>query len=104
MALSKTFLLLGLALALVLLISSEVSSARELAEATHAQSAEDRTRLDETKYETDHYWYGHGYGHGHKYGHGKGYGHGGYGHYGKPGHGGHPGHGADGVETEDGGN
>lgn len=37
MALSKTFLLLGLALALVLLISSEVSSARELAEATHAR-------------------------------------------------------------------
>lgn len=68
------------------------------------ESAEDRTRLDENKYETDHYGYGHGYGHGHKYGHGKGYGHGGYGHYGKPGHGGHPGHGADGVETEDGGN
>ncbi|KAG2682409.1 hypothetical protein I3843_11G190800 [Carya illinoinensis] len=86
MASSKVFLLLGLAFAVVLLISSEVS-ARELAETT-TQEAVQTDSVEEAKYG------GHGYGH--EYGHGHGHG---KGHRGKPGHGGHPGHGAAG-ETE----
>ncbi|KAG2682408.1 hypothetical protein I3843_11G190800 [Carya illinoinensis] len=85
MASSKVFLLLGLAFAVVLLISSEVS-ARELAETT--TQAVQTDSVEEAKYG------GHGYGH--EYGHGHGHG---KGHRGKPGHGGHPGHGAAG-ETE----
>ncbi|XP_040988644.1 dormancy-associated protein 2-like [Juglans microcarpa x Juglans regia] len=80
MASSKVFLLLGLAFAVVLLVS-----ARELAETTQTQEAVQTDSVEDAKYG------GHGYGHG--YGHGHGHGHG------KPGHGGHPGHGAAG-ETE----
>ncbi|EEF33330.1 Glycine-rich protein DC7.1 precursor, putative [Ricinus communis] len=72
MAYSKTFLLLGLAFAVVLLLSSQ-ASARELAETVQTQ---ENAQV-----------HGHGDGHGHGgYGHGHGHG----GHRGKPGHGGHP--------------
>ncbi|KAM5551024.1 hypothetical protein ABKV19_027405 [Rosa sericea] len=90
MAFSKTFLLVALAFA-VLLISAEVSAHRDLAEAaTTTQKAN-----------TDGY-HGHDHGHG---GHGGGgYGHGGHGggggHGGHGGGGGHGGHGPHAVETE----
>ncbi|GMP52303.1 hypothetical protein CsSME_00018181 [Camellia sinensis var. sinensis] len=76
MAYSKTFLLLGLVLA-VLLISSAVS-ARELAE---TQENMQLKSVEEAKYG------GHGYGyeHGHEHDHGHGH----------PGHGGHPRHGGE---------
>ncbi|XP_059444718.1 glycine-rich protein DC7.1-like [Corylus avellana] len=87
MASSKTFLLLGLVFAVVLLISSSVS-ARELAEAAQIQENVKTEAVEEANY-GDHK-HGHGHGHGH---HGHGHGHG---------HHGHPGHGAaDETETDE---
>ncbi|KAJ9672260.1 hypothetical protein PVL29_025753 [Vitis rotundifolia] len=86
MAYSKTFLLLGLLFAVVLILSSEVS-ARELAEAANTRSVEDAK-----------HW-GHGHGHGHEHGHG----HWGHGHEHGHGHGhghGHHGHGGAGETVE----
>ncbi|XP_030931569.1 glycine-rich protein DC7.1-like [Quercus lobata] len=71
MAYSKTFLLLGLVFAVVLLVSSEVS-ARELAQETVQTDAVNKDK------------HGHHHGHDHRHGHGHGHGHG---HHGKPGHG-----------------
>ncbi|WKA12546.1 hypothetical protein VitviT2T_029921 [Vitis vinifera] len=90
MAYSKTFLLIGLLFAVVLILSSEVS-ARDLAETSQTLSVED------AKYGG----YGHGYGHGKGHGYQKGHGHG----HGKPGHGGPghpPGHGGAGEDVEEG--
>ncbi|KAB1215126.1 Glycine-rich protein [Morella rubra] len=89
MANSKAFLLLGLVLAVVLVISSEVS-AREVAETAQTQETVKPNTVESANGEQlDGHGYGHGYGHGHGHGHG-----------GKPGHGGHPGHGAAGEELE----
>ncbi|KAJ9672250.1 hypothetical protein PVL29_025746 [Vitis rotundifolia] len=96
MAYSKTFLLVSLLFAVVLILSSEVS-ARELAETSQTLSVED------AKYGG----YGRGYGHekghgeekGHGYGKGKGKGKGKPGH-GKPGH--PPVHGGAGEDVEEG--
>jgi ABC-type nickel/cobalt efflux system permease component RcnA len=79
MAYSKTFLLLALVFAVVLLISSDVSLAAETTQTKDAAKED------------------HGHGHGHD--HGKGHGHG-HGHHGKKGHG-HPGHGAAGEKLEE---
>ncbi|KAL0000704.1 hypothetical protein SO802_014485 [Lithocarpus litseifolius] len=67
MAYSKTFLLLGLVFAVVLLVSSEVS-ARELAQET--------VQTDPVNEDKHIFHHGHGHGHGHSHGH-----------HGKPGHG-----------------
>ncbi|KAJ9672256.1 hypothetical protein PVL29_025749 [Vitis rotundifolia] len=78
MAYSRTFLLLGLLFAVVLILSSEVS-ARELAEAANTQGS-----VEDAK----HREHGHGHGHEHRHGHwGHRHGHG-HGHHGKHGHGG----------------
>ncbi|KAJ9672261.1 hypothetical protein PVL29_025753 [Vitis rotundifolia] len=87
MAYSKTFLLLGLLFAVVLILSSEVS-ARELAEAANTQGS-----VEDAKH------WGHGHGHGHEHGHG----HWGHGHEHGHGHGhghGHHGHGGAGETVE----
>ncbi|KAI5433864.1 hypothetical protein KIW84_020920 [Lathyrus oleraceus] len=88
----NVFLILGL-LAMVLVISSEVS-ARELAEtSTNAKEevVEKSNEVNDAKY------YGGGYGHGYGHGYG-GYGHGGYGHGGGGySHGGGYGHGGGGY-------
>ena len=91
MAYSKTFLLVGLLFAVVLILSSEVS-ARDLAETSQTQVS-----VEDAKYGG----YGHGYGHGKGHGYQKGHGHG----HGKPGHGGPghpPGHGGAGEDVEEG--
>ncbi|KAJ9672252.1 hypothetical protein PVL29_025747 [Vitis rotundifolia] len=94
MAYSKTFLLVGLLFAVVLILSSEVS-ARELAETSQTLSVED------AKYGGYGHGYGHEKGHGGEKGHdyGKGHGHGKPGH-GKPGH--PPVHGVAGQDVEEG--
>ncbi|XP_057993156.1 dormancy-associated protein 2-like [Hevea brasiliensis] len=89
MACSKTFLLLvGLAFAALLLISSEVS-AREFAEAVQTKES---TNVDINGFPAGKgHGHGHGCGHGHGHGHGSGHGHWkghGHGHRGKHGHGG----------------
>ncbi|KAJ9672251.1 hypothetical protein PVL29_025746 [Vitis rotundifolia] len=97
MAYSKTFLLVSLLFAVVLILSSEVS-ARELAETSQTQVS-----VEDAKYGG----YGRGYGHekghgeekGHGYGKGKGKGKGKPGH-GKPGH--PPVHGGAGEDVEEG--
>uniref|UniRef100_A0A2N9GZV0 Phase-change related protein n=1 Tax=Fagus sylvatica TaxID=28930 RepID=A0A2N9GZV0_FAGSY len=81
MAYSKTFLLLALVFAVVLLISSDVSLAAETTQTKDAAKED------------------HGHGHGHDHGKGHGHGHG-HGHHGKKGHG-HPGHGAAGEKLEE---
>nr|ADD51188.1 phase change-related protein [Vitis cinerea var. helleri x Vitis riparia] len=89
MAYSKTFLLVGLLFAVVLILSSEVS-ARDLAETSQTQVS-----VEDAKYGG----YGRGYGHGKGHGYQKGHGHG------KPGHGGPghpPGHGGAGEAVEEG--
>ncbi|XP_062170644.1 glycine-rich protein DC7.1-like [Alnus glutinosa] len=75
MGYSKTFLLLGLIFAVVLLISSDVSEAAQTQENVQTDAVE------EAKYGDHKHGHGHGHGHGH-HGHGHGHGHG------------HPGHGA----------
>ncbi|KAL5737527.1 hypothetical protein ACOSP7_030288 [Xanthoceras sorbifolium] len=91
MGFSKTFLLLGLAFAVVVLLTSsdEVSAARELAAQTKEMA---QTNVGETNF-GDH--------HGHGHGHGNNHGHGGHGHHGggEPGHGGHHGH--DAAKTQE---
>ncbi|RVW79880.1 hypothetical protein CK203_041340 [Vitis vinifera] len=92
MAYSKTFLLIGLLFAVVLILSSEVS-ARDLAETSKLV----KVSVEDAKYGG----YGHGYGHGKGHGYQKGHGHG----HGKPGHGGPghpPGHGGAGEDVEEG--
>ena len=89
MAYSKTFLLVGLLFAVVLILSSEVS-ARDLAETSQTEVS-----VEDAKYGG----YGHGYGHGKGHGYQKGHGHG------KPGHGGPghpPGHGGAAEDVEEG--
>ncbi|KAJ9672253.1 hypothetical protein PVL29_025747 [Vitis rotundifolia] len=95
MAYSKTFLLVGLLFAVVLILSSEVS-ARELAETSQTQVS-----VEDAKYGGYGHGYGHEKGHGGEKGHdyGKGHGHGKPGH-GKPGH--PPVHGVAGQDVEEG--
>ncbi|XP_062170754.1 uncharacterized protein LOC133876484 [Alnus glutinosa] len=85
MGYSKTFLLLGLVLAVVLLISSDVS-AREFADAAQTQENMQTDSMEDKHHDHRHV---HGHGHGH---HGHGHGH----HHGH----GHPGHGVAADETE----
>ncbi len=99
MAYSKTFLLVCLLFAVVLIMSSKVS-ARELAETAQTQGSVE----DGYGYGKGHGGYGKGhggYGKGHGGGSGHGKGHGGGGHGKGKGHGhGKPGHGADDVEGD----